>query len=81
MITDPVIILEGSFISLLILQVNFIPDKKNNLPFCRIIPEQGNRAEVVLKVLHRSFMGGDEFLGQISLPLQDFDIYEKPKAT
>ena len=25
-------------------------------------------------------MGGDEFLGQISLPLQDFDVYEKPRA-
>jgi len=44
------------------------------------IPEQGNRAEVVLKVLHRNFMGGDDFLGQVSLPLQDFDVYEKPKA-
>ena len=48
-------------------------------PF-RSIPDQGNRSEVVLKVLHRNFMGGDEFLGQISLPLQDFDVYEKPKA-
>jgi len=45
------------------------------------IPQQGNRAEVVLKVMHRSFMGGDEFLGQISLPLQDFDVYEKPRAS
>jgi len=45
------------------------------------IPDQGNRSEVVLKVLHRNFMGGDEFLGQISLPLQDFDVYEKPKAS
>lgn len=44
------------------------------------IPEQGNRAEVVLRVLHRSFMGGDEFLGQVTLPLQDFDVYEKPKS-
>jgi len=44
------------------------------------IPEQGNRAQVVLKVLHRNFMGGDDFLGQVSLPLQDFDVYEKPKA-
>jgi len=44
------------------------------------IPQQGNRAEVILKVLHRNFMGGDDFLGQVSLPLQDFDVYEKPKA-
>jgi Rab11 family-interacting protein 1/2/5 len=44
------------------------------------IPEQGNRAEVVLKVLHRNFLGGDDFLGQVSLPLQDYDVYEKPRA-
>ena len=31
-------------------------------------------------MLHRSYLGGDEFLGQLSLPLQDFDVYEKPKA-
>ena len=47
---------------------------------CRQIPQYGNRSEVVLKVLHRSYLGGDEFLGQVSLPLQDFDVYEKPKA-
>jgi hypothetical protein len=23
-------------------------------------------------------MGGDEFLGQVILPLQDSDVYEKP---
>ena len=46
----------------------------------RSIPEQGNRAEVVMKVLHRNIIGGDDFLGQVSLPLQDFDVYEKPKA-
>ena len=48
--------------------------------YCRAIPQYGNRSEVVLKVLHRSYLGGDEFLGQVSLPLQDFDVYEKPKA-
>ena len=64
--------------------------------FCRKIPEQGNRAEVVLRVLHRystahhlcsalhpphrTALGGDEFLGQLTLPLQDFDVYEKPRA-
>ena len=47
---------------------------------CSQIPQYGNRSEVVLKVLHRSYLGGDEFLGQVSLPLQDFDVYEKPKA-
>ena len=25
-------------------------------------------------------MGGDDFLGEVCLPLQDFDVYEKPKA-
>jgi len=44
------------------------------------IPSQGNSAELLLTVLHRNFMGVDEFLGQISVPLQDFDVYEKPKA-
>lgn len=44
------------------------------------IPSQGNRAEILLTVLHRNFMGVDEFLGQVSLPLQDFDVYEKPKT-
>ena len=46
----------------------------------RSIPQYGNRSEILLKVLHRNFMGGDEFLGQLTLPLQDFDVYEKPKA-
>lgn len=44
------------------------------------IPQYGNRSELVLRVLHRNYLGGDEFLGQTSLPLQDFDVYEKPKA-
>jgi len=61
-----------------------VKDKAEDPEWCEqcqlSIPQQGNRAEVVLKVLHRSFMGGDEFLGQISLPLQDFDVYEKPRA-
>ena len=60
--------------------VLFVLSTSQNHGNCRSIPQQGNRAEVVLKVLHRSFMGGDEFLGQISLPLQDFDVYEKPRA-
>eukprot|EP00092_Neocalanus_flemingeri_P034882 GFUD01037957.1.p1 GENE.GFUD01037957.1~~GFUD01037957.1.p1 ORF type:complete len:562 (-),score=174.41 GFUD01037957.1:111-1796(-) len=44
------------------------------------IPSQGNTAEISLTVLHRSFLGVDEFLGQISLPLRDFDVYETPKS-
>ncbi|XP_021953772.1 rab11 family-interacting protein 1 isoform X2 [Folsomia candida] len=42
------------------------------------IPRQGNKADIVLTVLHRNFIG-DEFLGQISIPLAEFDVYDKPK--
>ena len=41
---------------------------------------RAKKEKVVLKVLHRNFMGGDDFLGQVRLPLQEFDVYEKPKA-
>jgi len=44
------------------------------------IPSQGNTAEISLTVFHRNFLGVDEFLGQISLPLRDFDVYERPKS-
>ena len=45
----------------------------------RTIPSQGNTAEIRLQVLHRNFLGVDEFLGQTSIPLADFDVYERPK--
>lgn len=45
------------------------------------IPSQGNTAELSLTVLHRNFLGVDEFLGQISFPLRDFDVYERPKSS
>lgn len=45
---------------------------------CRAIPRHGNKAEIVLTVLHRNFIG-DEFLGQVTIPLSDFDVYDKPK--
>jgi len=44
------------------------------------IPTQGNTAEIVLNVLHRNFLGVDEFLGMVSMPLRDFDVYERPKT-
>lgn len=44
----------------------------------RAIPRHGNKAEIVLTVLHRNFIG-DEFLGQVGIPLSDFDVYDKPK--
>ncbi|XP_076237432.1 rab11 interacting protein [Calliopsis andreniformis] len=43
------------------------------------IPEQGNTAEIVLTALHRNFLGVDEFLGTISIPLSSFDVYERPR--
>ncbi|KAL2714304.1 rab11 family-interacting protein 1 isoform X1 [Vespula squamosa] len=43
------------------------------------IPEQGNTAEIVLTALHRNFLGVDEFLGTVSIPLASFDVYERPK--
>ncbi|XP_012270033.1 rab11 family-interacting protein 5 [Orussus abietinus] len=43
------------------------------------IPQQGNTAEVVLTALHRNFLGVDEFLGTVSIPLSSFDVYERPK--
>ena len=43
------------------------------------IPQQGNTAEIVLTALHRNFLGVDEFLGTVRIPLSAFDIYEMPK--
>lgn len=43
------------------------------------IPEHGNTAEIVLTALHRNFLGVDEFLGTVSIPLSSFDVYERPK--
>ena len=48
--------------------------------FCSAIPQQGNTAEVVLTALHRNFLGVDEFLGVVTMPLRDFDVYERPKT-
>lgn len=44
------------------------------------IPKQGNTAELVLSVLHRNFLGLDQFLGQTTIPLADIDVYERPKS-
>ena len=49
------------------------------LPFRRTIPKQGNTAEIKLTVLHRNFLGVDEFLGQTSVALSDYDVYEQAK--
>lgn len=46
----------------------------------RSIPERGNRAELVLTCLHRNNLGMDEFLGQVTLPLNEMDAYERPQS-
>ena len=50
---------------------------KKKCEIFRSIPSQGNRAEVTLTVYHRNFLGVDEFLGQMALPLRDMDTYQK----
>lgn len=44
------------------------------------IPEKGNRAELVLTCLHQNSFGLDDFLGQITLPLNEMDVYEQPRS-
>lgn len=43
------------------------------------IPSHGNTASLKLTVFHRNALGLDEFLGQIELPLSEFDVYERPR--
>ncbi|XP_028176354.1 rab11 family-interacting protein 2 [Ostrinia nubilalis] len=42
------------------------------------IPTQGNTAEIVLKVYDEDFVK-DHLLGQVSIPLKDLDVYERPR--
>ncbi|CAH0724762.1 unnamed protein product, partial [Brenthis ino] len=42
------------------------------------IPSQGNTAEIVLKVYDEDFVK-DHLLGQISIPLKELDVYERPR--
>lgn len=44
------------------------------------IPDKGNRAELVLTVLHRNNLAIDEFLGQATLPLNEMDVYDRPRS-
>lgn len=48
--------------------------------FFRTIPNQGNKAELVLTCYHRNNLGLEDFLGQVSLPLCDMDVYERPRS-
>lgn len=44
------------------------------------IPDKGNRAELVLTCLHRNNLSLDEFLGQVTLPLNEMDCYDRPRS-
>ncbi|XP_053678091.1 rab11 family-interacting protein 5 [Anopheles nili] len=44
------------------------------------IPTQGNQAQLVLTALHHNSVGMDEFLGRIVLPLNEMEVYERPRS-
>uniref|UniRef100_A0A182W419 Uncharacterized protein n=1 Tax=Anopheles minimus TaxID=112268 RepID=A0A182W419_9DIPT len=44
------------------------------------IPTQGNQAQLVLTALHHNSVGMDEFLGRVVLPLNEMDVYERPRS-
>uniref|UniRef100_A0A182RVT5 Uncharacterized protein n=1 Tax=Anopheles funestus TaxID=62324 RepID=A0A182RVT5_ANOFN len=44
------------------------------------IPTQGNQAQLVLTALHHNSVGMDEFLGRVVLPLNEMEVYERPRA-
>lgn len=43
------------------------------------IPSHGNTATIVLTVLTHNFLGVDNFLGCVNIPLADLDVYDRPK--
>lgn len=43
------------------------------------IPNQGNTASIVLTVLTHNFLGVDNFLGCVTIPLAELDFYDRPK--
>lgn len=43
------------------------------------IPAQGNTAEIVLKVFDEDLIK-DHLLGQVSIPLKELDVYERPRS-
>uniref|UniRef100_A0A0K8TMX5 Protein kinase c conserved region 2 n=1 Tax=Tabanus bromius TaxID=304241 RepID=A0A0K8TMX5_TABBR len=43
------------------------------------IPDRGNRAELILTCLHRNNLGIDQFLGQVTLPLNELDD-DRPRS-
>uniref|UniRef100_A0A182N055 Uncharacterized protein n=1 Tax=Anopheles dirus TaxID=7168 RepID=A0A182N055_9DIPT len=44
------------------------------------IPTQGNQAQLVLTALHHNSVGMDEFLGRVVLPLNEMEVYERPRS-
>lgn len=60
--------------------MDFISAKFKIFNFSSAIPTQGNRAELVLTCLHHNNFGIDEFLGQVTLPLNQFDQFERPRS-
>lgn len=64
----------------LFIEIHSIDYKTNDFTFSiSAIPAQGNTAEIVLTALHQNFIGVDEFLGMVVLPLSSFDVYERPR--
>ena len=61
-----------------VLMINFL--ELSPVIFHSGIPDKGNKAEITLTVLHRNFLGVDEFLGRVSLPLSGFDHQDKPRS-
>jgi Rab11 family-interacting protein 1/2/5 len=43
------------------------------------IPSHGNTASIVLNVLTHNLFGVDNFLGCVSIPLAELDVYDRPK--
>lgn len=41
---------------------------------------RGSRPSLVLTALHHNSLGIDEFLGQVALPLNEMDVYERPRS-
>lgn len=46
---------------------------------CELTIPDGNTSCITLTVFHRNFMGLDKFLGRVDVPLQELDIYERPR--
>lgn len=46
---------------------------------CELMIPNGNTHSITLTVYHRNLMAIDKFLGRVDIPLQELDIYERPK--